>query len=215
MTTRIQHAGGRADRLTPSAGAVSGVIGKLTAVHRERAERMAALAVSEGQQWHTREELQSAVLYTASAAVERIEEHGLSQLSVAWNSAGPPQIRTLQKPWYDVAESADACGIRVDDGGTGFVHGSVSGAQVLYVKRLMGRCSLRRVSIGSQAPQIMSRRTGNRGAKFWGSALHFRGGPLWRRYAGSCPCSMSMWLMGPRLCSNIGGHGKAVSHGSA
>lgn len=138
MTTRIQHAGGRADRLTPSAGAVSGVIGKLTAVHRERAERMAALAVSEGQQWHTREELQSAVLYTASAAVERIEEHGLSQLSVAWNSAGPPQIRTLQKPWYDVAESADACGIRVDDGGTGFVHGSVSGAQVLYVEEADG-----------------------------------------------------------------------------
>lgn len=110
--------------------AVCGVFGRMTEAHRQRADRMAELAEAEGVLWDPSYLLPGLTLrVTAAAAVSRAER----SLGAAWNAAGQIDSQLLGQPWEQTAREAEACGLRTTARGTGIVHGSVSGCQVLYV----------------------------------------------------------------------------------
>lgn len=91
---------------------------------------MAHRAQAEGTDLREHTDQLGAVLYGNSALqVAQLEDGGLA---AAWNAAGGVAAERLSSGWTHTARTADACGFRIKDG-TGLVHGSVSGAQVLYV----------------------------------------------------------------------------------
>ena len=114
--------------------AVCGVFGDLTQEDRERAAAMAQIAQAEGVDLTLNLQQLGAVVYGSSAVQIREDDGGLA---AGWNAAGPTAARLLDQPWPVTARTADACGFRIKDG-TGLVHGSVSGAQVLYVHLVDG-----------------------------------------------------------------------------
>ncbi|GFZ96679.1 asparagine synthase-related protein [Nesterenkonia alkaliphila] len=110
--------------------AVCGVLGRMTEAHRQRADQMAELAEAEGVSWAPSYLLPGLSLrVNAAAVVQRGERH----LAGAWNAGGRLAASLLEQEWPAAARQADACGIRAAARGTGVVHGSVSGCQVLYV----------------------------------------------------------------------------------
>src|SRR5699024_1671407 len=116
----------RADEPT----AVCGAFGDLTDAHRSRAAGMAQRARAEGVSLSV-EHQQAGVVVFGSSALQLAQGHD-GVLSAAWNAGGAADPRQLDRPWAETARAADACGLRIVDG-TGLVHGSVSGAQVIYV----------------------------------------------------------------------------------
>lgn len=109
--------------------AVCGAFGDLTEEHRSRAADMARLARAEGADLSVQHQ-QAGMVVFGSAAL-RIAQLDDGTLSAAWNAAGATYPAQLTEPWAETARTADACGFRIVDG-TGVVHGSVSGAQVIY-----------------------------------------------------------------------------------
>ncbi|NDK30738.1 asparagine synthase-related protein, partial [Nesterenkonia haasae] len=102
----------------------------MTEAHRQRADRMAELAEGEGVSWEPSYLVPGLTLrVTAASAVSRTER----TMAAAWNAAGQIDSELLEQPWDRTAREADACGLRSNARGTGLVHGSVSGCQVLYV----------------------------------------------------------------------------------
>ncbi|WP_120005962.1 asparagine synthase-related protein [Nesterenkonia muleiensis] len=117
-----------AQRLQP--GAVCGVLGRMTEAHRQRADRMAEIAESEGVRWEPSHLLPGLTLRrTSSAAFQRDER----SITAAWNAAGAVDQTLLDRSWEETARRGDLCGLRAAARGTGVLHGSVSGCQVLYV----------------------------------------------------------------------------------
>jgi hypothetical protein len=110
--------------------AVCGVLGRMTEAHRRRADSMAELAEEEGITWQPSYLLPGLTLrVTNTAVVQRAER----SVGAAWNAAGQIAPELLDQPWENTARDADACGLRTNARGSGTVHGSVSGCQVLYV----------------------------------------------------------------------------------
>lgn len=116
------------ERLQPTA--VCGVLGRMTEAHRKRADQMAELAEAEGVRWEPSYLLPGLSLRVNAAAVV---QRGERDLTGAWNAAGHLGASLLDQEWPAAAQQADVCGIRAAARGTGVVHGSVSGCQVLYV----------------------------------------------------------------------------------
>lgn len=110
--------------------AVCGAFGDLRDYHRQRAADMAHRAQAEGVNVRAHADQLGAVLYGNSAL--QIAQHEGGELAAAWNAAGGVAGEPLHSEWTRAARTWDACGFRIKDG-TGLVHGSVSGAQVLYV----------------------------------------------------------------------------------
>ncbi|WP_258933347.1 hypothetical protein [Nesterenkonia pannonica] len=92
-------------------------------------ERMLAAASDEGAQWRTSREEKGWRL-RSTAALPALEA-GDGSVHHLWNAAGSAHHRA-GRPWTEAAAHADACGLLMHAAGGGILHGSVSGAQVLY-----------------------------------------------------------------------------------
>lgn len=118
-----------APKIQPTA--VCGVLGRMTEAHRQRADRMAEIAESEGIRWEPSHLLPGLTLRrSTSVAIQRDERH----VTAAWNAAGGIDQSLLGQDWQQTARTGDLCGLRASARGTGVLHGSVSGCQVLYVQ---------------------------------------------------------------------------------
>lgn len=109
--------------------AVFGAFGDLTDLHRQRLAAMTHRAAADGVHLSVDINQPGAVLRGNSAL--KVTQGADGALRAGWNAAGGVTTSMLSHPWTETARRADACGLRVTDG-TGVVHGSVSGAQVLY-----------------------------------------------------------------------------------
>ncbi|WP_146341498.1 hypothetical protein [Nesterenkonia sp. NBAIMH1] len=92
-------------------------------------ERMLAAASDEGAQWRTSRDEKGWRL-RSTAALPALEA-GDGSVHHLWNAAGSAHHRA-GRPWTEAAAHADACGLLMHAAGGGILHGSVSGAQVLY-----------------------------------------------------------------------------------
>ncbi|MGO1524108.1 MAG: asparagine synthase-related protein [Nesterenkonia sp.] len=116
--------------------AVCGAFGDLTQEHRSRVAGMAQRARAEGVGLSVDHQQAGIVVFGSSAL--QIAQLDDGTLAAAWNAAGAADPADFADPaehtdsWTETARAADACGFRILDG-TGVVHGSVSGAQVIYI----------------------------------------------------------------------------------
>lgn len=112
---------------------VVGAVGEIDDAARRRVIR-AASRIS-GEQSGVAEVLHSdsAVLYGSSAVSRRRDSAGKA---FAWTQAGalPKELTTVLRSWEQTARDADAAGVVLGEDGVIVVHGSVSGAQPLYVQ---------------------------------------------------------------------------------
>lgn len=118
---------------------VFGALGELDDVLRDGLRRAAALAGGDTAGIAELHRSQDAVLHGNRAAAERRDPAGEA---FAWTQAGAPprKVTTESLRWEQAARSADASGIVLEGAGPGdgaghtaTLHGSVSGAQPLYV----------------------------------------------------------------------------------
>lgn len=119
----------RAQKIQPAA--VCGVLGRMTEAHRQRADRMAEIAEAEGVRWEPSHLMPGLTLRRSNSVTIQRDERNLT---AAWNAAGGTDQSLLGQDWQETARAGDLCGLRATARGTGVLHGSVSGCQVLYVQ---------------------------------------------------------------------------------